>query len=169
IGVRLRRVVGGVLVLVMILVLVQDSVRQVQLSPAGVILGVQNQGAYLENSLGWYAPAMEALHELSEGSKVLMLWEGRGLYAPLTAQPDPWIDRWRVDFWKYRDPDAITDSWLAEGFTHVLVYQAGADFIRAEPGPLEIDGWITLDKLLSNLPAPISFGNTYFLYPLPKH
>jgi hypothetical protein len=168
-GVRLRRIIGGVSLLLMLLVLGQDVVKQAQLSPGGVVLGVQNQDAFLDISLGWYTPTMEALHELPDESKVLMLWEGRGLYAPLTAHPDHWIDHWRVAYWEHGEPDAITHSWLADGFTHVLVNKVGADFMRAEPDPLETDGWIAFDELQATLPEPISFGDIYFLYALPQH
>lgn len=165
-GVRLRRFAGSAVLLVMALVLFQDITATTRSNPLGLVMGTQSQEQYLDGTLGWYAPAMRALNALPPDSKTIMLWEPRGFYAPLSATPDPWIDRWILDSRTLGTPQAILKSWQEKGYTHLLIFKSGADFIRDEPGAATADDWNKLDSLLAQLPEPLSFGDVYQLYPL---
>jgi hypothetical protein len=164
--IRLRRVLAGLVLLVLALVLRQDFASQLKTLPLAVIMGEKSEQAYLQDSLGWYWPAVEDQYNLPTGSKVLMLWESRGYYAPSRSEADLWIDRWRVDYWKYGDPQVIKSQWIQEGFTHLLIYKTGMEMVRSNPGPLDENGWQALDALLASLPEPVSYGDVYYLYPL---
>ena len=165
-GIRLRRLLGALLILVVALACWQDVIEVVKISPLQPAMGLQSNQAYLENNLGWYAATMKSLFDLPKDSKVLMLWEPRGLYAPIYVQPDVWIDTWRMAYWTYHSPEKIIESWRSQGFTHVLIYQTGADMIRDGDRLLGQDGWLALDQMLKSLPKPASFGQVYFLYSL---
>lgn len=165
-GARLGRVIGVLVILVLTLSLWQDAVSLARLNPAAVLLGTRSSEQYLDDSLGWYAPAMRALHDLPRESRPLLLWEPRGLYAPPQAEPDVWIDRWYVDRRTIGEPQAILQSWRAEGHTHLLVHCSGADFERQNRSELTSADWQALDDLLSCLSPPTDFGGVYRLYSL---
>ena len=167
-GIRLRRLLGTLLILVMALACWQDSLEVVSVSPLQAAMGIQPAQTFLENNLGWYAVAMKGLGDLPQGSKVMMLWEPRGLYARGDVQPDVWIDTWRMAYWTEHTPEKILMDWRAGGFTHILYYRAGADMIRSGDKVLEPAGWQALDQLLSTLPGPVSYGGVYSLYTSPR-
>ncbi len=165
-GARLIRVIGVLVILVLMFSLWQDAVSLARLNPAALLLGARSSEQYLDDSLGWYAPAMRALHDLPQESRPLLLWEPRGLYAPPQAEADVWIDRWYVDRRTIGDPLAILQSWRDEGHTHLLVYCSGADFERQHRSELTSADWQALDDLLSCLSPPTDFGGVYRLYSL---
>ena len=165
-SIRLRRVMGAMVILVLALCLWQDAISLVRLNPAGVILGIRSPKQYLDDVLGWYSPAMRNLHDLSPDARPLLLWEPRGLYAPLRSQPDAWIDRWYLDRRALDDPQAILRSWREHGFTHLLINHAGADFERSHRAELTSADWDALDDLLSHLTQLSDFGQIYVLYSL---
>jgi hypothetical protein len=165
---RIGRILSVLMVLVLGFSLLQDVYRVSEMAPLQMIMGVESQQDYLERNLGMYALTMKSLHELAPGSKVLMLWEARGFYAPENAIADPWIDRWRSDFWRYGSVDSVLTSWHDRGVTHLLLYRRGMEAVRQGEGPLELDGWNTLDNLLKSLPEPVSFAGVYELYTLKR-
>jgi hypothetical protein len=165
-GVRLKRILMVSVLFVLGLNLWQDALGLARQSPGAVLLGARSSQDYLEQTLGWYAPAMQALYSLPGGSKTLFLWEPRGLYAPLSAQPDVWIDRWFLDRTEIGDDHAILRAWREQGFTHLLVYKLGADFERQHRKELSRGDWEAFDRLLSQLPSPDDFGGVYQLYAL---
>jgi hypothetical protein len=167
-GIRLRRLLGALLILVFLLAGWQDSIEVVSTSPLKVAMGIESRQAYLENNLGMYAVVMQSLKDLPQGSKTIMLWEPRGLYAQGNVQPDEWIDTWRVAYWTYHTPEAILQSWRSQGFTHILYYKFGADMIRDGDRQLDAKGWSTLDQLVNSIPNPIAYGDAYYLYTIPK-
>ena len=73
-GIRLRRILGALLIFVVVLTCWQDSVEQISTSPLQPAMGITPSQTYLENHLGWYALTMKSLLELPTGSRVLMLW-----------------------------------------------------------------------------------------------
>jgi hypothetical protein len=166
-GVRLRRILGAVLVLVIGLSWWADTRELVAKGPVRQVFGIDSRQAYLENNLGWYARAMQTLYELPPDSHTLLLWEARGLYAPLNTQADPWIDRYRGDLLEVDSAAALLALWKDQGITHLMLYNLGLELIRppdgAQPGPR----WTTWLALQDLLPAPVSIGDTYFLYPIP--
>ncbi len=165
-GVRMRRILSAVVLLVMGLIFWQDSSWMAQLAPGRLILGAVTEQQYLENILGFNILAMQEVGKLPEGSRTLMLWEPRGLYAPLQAQADLWIDRWRTDRRELQTASAIFDRWKQEGFTHLLVYQQGIELIRPQPGQTPTADWSVLQEVLAQMPEPVSIGGFYLLYSL---
>jgi hypothetical protein len=165
-AVRLERILMASVLFVLGLTLWQDAAGLARQAPGAVLLGARSSEDYLGQALGWYTPAMQALYSLPSGSKTLFLWEPRGLYAPLNAQPDVWIDRWYLDRTAIGDDHAILRTWRQQGFTHLLVYKWGADFERQNRRELSRGDWEAFDHLLSQLPSPADFGGAYQLYAL---
>ncbi|TLN26698.1 hypothetical protein FDZ74_01685 [bacterium] len=97
-----------------------------------------------------------------------MLYEARSLYCAPVCSPDEILDRWKRDLNTYGDSGAILASWKREGYTHLMVYTAGVDFMRTADDPHHpLSDLTALDAFLARLPAPQSFGGVYALYTLP--
>lgn len=163
-GLRLSCIVGTLVLLALALNTLQVGLDMLSKGSPQVVVGVQTDRQYLEDNLGWYARAAEAIRQLPTGEKVLMLWEPRSLYCLPACSPDEVLDRWRRDLRTWRNPPAVLDAWRAEGYTHLLLHQAGADFVRQDDSRYTIQEWQSLDELLASLPAPEKFGEAYALY-----
>lgn len=161
--VSLQPIITVLAFIVLMTSILQDAVHWARMRVVPYLLGVITKEEYLQENLGAYTYAMEAIEQLPPSSKVLMLWEARSLYAPLNATPDPWIDTWREAYRTQIDPNAILEKWKDEGITHLLVYQSGADFMRAEDRAIPPPGWKAFDQLLASLPAPVEAGGQYYL------
>ena len=164
--VRIQRIAGSLVSLVMILALWGDINQLFDANPIGTLLGIKPKDHYLEERLGWHIPATNALHDLPEGSRTLFLWEARGLYAPINSTSDGLIDNWYLARTRYGNDENILKSWKNQGYTHVLVYLDGADYERDHRTALSPQDWLVLDNLLAKLPSPMEFGESYTLYSL---
>jgi hypothetical protein len=132
------------------------------------VAGLMPAEDYLADNLGWYQPATQAIQELPPGSKVLMLYEARSLYCAPTCSPDEILDRWKRDLNTIGNAQAILASWKQEGYTHVLIYTAGVDFMRTANDPHHpLSDLTALDDFLARLPEPQTFSDVYALYSLP--
>jgi hypothetical protein len=95
-----------------------------------------------------------------------MLWEPRSLYCLPKCIPDEIIDRWKHDLLIYQEPDAVLESWRSLGYSHLLYYQLGSDFVRRDDQRYSAGDWEALDRLRAYLPPPQDFGGAYLLYRL---
>ncbi|MCK4724654.1 MAG: glycosyltransferase family 39 protein, partial [Anaerolineales bacterium] len=165
-GVRFNRIVGALILLVTALNVYQISIDTISKNSLQEILGLQTRQEYIDNTLGWYGPAMEAITVLPDDASVLMLWETRSLYCLPKCDPDEIIDRWIHDRYLFVQPDRIHSSWKSDGYTHVLFHQAGADYIRRSDDRYSEADWDALEEVLAQLPDPVDFGGAYYLYSL---
>jgi hypothetical protein len=163
-GVRLGRVAGALVVLALALNAVQIGLDTLSKGAPGAVAGVRSRQQYLEDNLGWYARAAFAIRQLPPGARALMLWEPRSLYCLPDCSPDEILDRWRGDLRTWGDPQAVLGAWREAGYTHLLFYKTGADFVRQEDSRYTPQEWQALDELLAGLPAPQQFGEAYALY-----
>ncbi|RLC89666.1 MAG: hypothetical protein DRI77_15500, partial [Chloroflexi bacterium] len=132
--VLVRALVGAALALN----LVNQTLDVLRLNPFGYLVGYESRKAYLERVLGDHYRAMERLGEIvPEDGRALFLWEPRSYYSPRPAQPDAILDNWSHLVYLYGDEDRVAAHLRAEGFTHVLLYRWGLDFvIENEESPL---------------------------------
>ncbi len=128
------------------------------------LAGSFSRQEYLENNLGWYMRAMDAARSLPEGSRLLLLWEPRGLYCEETCLEDTNIDRWYLLMRSGGTVDGILAQWRREGWTHLLIFDAGAEFERDTRSEYSPADWETLERLLSTLPVAERFDDGYTLY-----
>jgi hypothetical protein len=81
--------------------------------------------------------------------------------------PDEILDHWKRDRATLQDAQLIRQSWLDQGFTHVLFYRTGADFLVEANDPHHTKADLdALKTFLNTLPAPVDFGGVYQLYSL---
>jgi hypothetical protein len=165
-NIRFERIVG-VLVVVSLsfsaFTNLQDRLRK---RPLPVIVGIEEEASYLTRALGAYYPAMQAIHNLPEDSAVLNLWEPRGFYCRPRCRADTWIDRWYLDRQRYGEVEKILHQWQVDGFTHVLLHDAGMQFVMQNDKRYQKDDWETLASLLDRMSVLDQFGDGYSLYGL---
>ena len=165
--IRVGRVAGALVILALGLGLINQVNVFRKKNPLPVILGSVGQEVYLSQELGWYYPVMQAINDLPRDSRILFLWEARAYYCTGQCSPDVVLDRW----WHLRrtnsDLAAISDSMQDRGFTHVLIYEIGADFERARPGLYQEVDWLELQQFRQEqLSLLHSFDGFYTLYSL---
>jgi hypothetical protein len=163
---RVGRVVALLIALVVGLSLLAAVRASAEADALRVVLGSEPAAEYLTRRLGAYYPAQESLGRLPAGSRTLMLWEPRGLYCLNACAPDAWIDEWYVARRSLEDPQAIRADWIGRGFTHLLIYDAGRDFVQDSDRRYRPEDWETLESLLAELPLIERIGDAYSLYRL---
>ncbi len=164
--VRLGRIALILISVVLWLNVLQVAGRTLQMGSPGFHFGLVEPQRYLEDNLGWYARAMETLRSLPEGDRAVLLWEPRGYYCNPKCDSDEVLDRWVHKMRIGSTPDTVGSEWTAAGYTHLLVYRAGADFIRQDDNRYANTEWEALDLFLDGLPLQEDFGGTYELYQL---
>lgn len=160
--VRMRRIVGVIVLLVLALSAWQDINRIITSRAVAVVTGNVGHDVYLEENTGAYITAMRNLELLPDDSRVLMLWEARSLYAPDNSLPDPWIDAFRYAYRSLADPQSILADWQAN-YTHLLVYLPGMQMMREEDRGISPAGWDAFDQILATLNPPLEIGGPYYL------
>ena len=159
--VRLERISAALVLLALGLNLLEVGHTVLKQGSAQAALGIKSEPAYLAENLGWFQPAMQAVRDLPEGAKTLLLYEPRSLYCAPRCAPDEIMDRWKRTR-ALESTGAVLDQWQAEGFTHVLLYRQGVEFL-VEAGdphhpPQDLEA---LEQFLSHLPPPVEFGGVY--------
>ena len=164
--VRLGRIALILISVVLWLNVVQVAGKTLQMDSLGYHFGVVEHQRYLEDNLGWYARAMEIVRSLPEGDRAVLLWEPRGYYCNPRCESDEVLDRWVHKLRTGSTPETIGQDWTEEGFSHMLVYRAGADFIRGDDERYEPAEWDALEQFLAGLPLQEDIGGIYMLYRL---
>jgi hypothetical protein len=162
--VRFGRVASIMLLLVVALNLYQVGSDSVKKDSLAYLMGYSSRQQYLEQNLGAYAAAMKRINQLPPGSRVLMIWETRSYYCQPNCTPDEVLDRWRTDIAHLKNPQAVLQSWRDEGYTHILYYRLGANFLQSEDTNFQSVDWAQLDNLLAQLQQIDDIYGTYELY-----
>jgi hypothetical protein len=173
-GIRLGRIASFLVIFVLALNVFEIGVQTVRQRAFPALLGEITSETYLDENLGWFAPTMRSIQKLPSQARVLMLWEPRSFYCWPKCEPDEILDRWLHDRYARdelspQSPQEILSSWKQMGYTHVLLYKLGVDFIRANitqnSNYQQVD-WLALQELLGQLSVIEDFGQTYILYKL---
>ena len=131
------------------------------------VLQLESHQTFLENNLGEYENAVQGINALPEGSHVLMLWEPREFGCLPKCDGDEIIDRWYHDWRQSQNVDKLIETWRAEGYTHVLLFKAGADFVQNYDAQMfNATDWQGLSDLQTHLNLVQNFGGAYYLYDL---
>jgi hypothetical protein len=167
---RTSRIMNAGVGLVLALTAVEYGLYFVSHNPLGVVTGMQSPQDYLAAHLGWHPLAFQRVNALPPGSRVEFLWEARSLLCTpqVVCVPDVVIDRW----WHLRRTvggvPAILDRWRGEGVSHILVYEAGLSYVRAQSGgEFDATDWAALDAVRAQLVPLETIGDAYTLYALP--
>ena len=164
-GIRLRRVAGAAVLLVLSLNLLQMTDHFMRQGAGRWLFGQISTQEYLQNNLGMYALVMENLKSLPQDSQVLMLWEARSYYCRPVCIPDDLLDRWRLDLRRENSWQSTVEHWRSLGFTHVLIHHQGAEYFRGFTQYLPAD-WQGYDEMVGHLLLHTDFNQVYRLYDL---
>lgn len=165
-GVRVGRVAAALVVLALAMSMFQASTRAIASGAVETLFGQRSPQDYLEHNLGLYALVAQSLREELPQAKVLMLWEPRSYYCLPVCEADEIIDRWAHDLEVQGDPQNVLASWRSQGYTHLLYYRLGAEFVAQEGQfyhPLDL---APLESLLDGLTLMVDFKRDYALYSL---
>jgi hypothetical protein len=124
--------------LLMIIILVSRTLTFLEVNPIPVLVGLESKEHFLERQLGTYAQVITAVNDLPPDSTVQFLWEARSYHCVVTCEPDPILDTWLhlTQYYEYSASD-IAELWQEKGITHVLMHDAGLNFIvEAEFDPI---------------------------------
>lgn len=148
-----------------------------KINPVPVLLGLESKEAYSVRQLGVYPEVIAKVNELPATAKVVFLWETRSYACQVVCDPDPILDRWQnLTENEGLTAVAIAQKWREAGYTHVLLNQAGLDFLLeaakgAPIGPSIIGTTITANDMAvladlkaEELTATADWSNAYILY-----
>lgn len=165
--VRIKRLVNIFVIMVLAFNSFQLIADVVEKDVLPNVFGFQSNQEYLEKNLGWYARAIDEMNLLDEDKKVLFLYEPRGFGCIPKCDPDEILDHWKVTFHEFKSNEEIISKWKNDGFTHLLVYTKGMEFLREEMDPhhppVELDA---LEKLTTRFSLVANYGDWYHLYSL---
>lgn len=163
-----QKTIQGLVVGVLALNLVFLMKEVIHKGALALFFGEKTRAEYVYDNLGWYAAAVDAINQLPEGSKVMMLYEPRGYGCLPKCDQDEILDRWKTQYPLYGNYDSMHSAWKTEGYTHLLVFYAGVEFLRSDNDPHHpLEDLQALDVYLVTLPAPVDFGGVYALYDIP--
>jgi hypothetical protein len=163
-NIRLQMVVGIFVLVLFWFSVVDVVVTTLSRGALQVLFDINTSQDYLENNLGWYAPAVESVSDLPSSARVVMLWEPRSYDCVPKCDPDEILDRWLFELEKNGTADIILGQWREAGYTHLLFNRFGADFVKQNDQRYRPDDWEALENLISMLPSPVDFGGSYYLY-----
>ncbi len=166
-GIRLERIANVVILLVSLLTIVglwNDLQKKVVLP---YLNGNVSRNEFTTHNLGWYDTAVNDIH--ASHQQTLMLYEPRPYTCIPDCQPDEILDRWHTDLLEYGSCAVIQESWIAEGFSSVLVNSAGVRFFTTANDPHHtLSDLSALENCLQSLPVKQIYGDSYTLYGLEK-
>jgi hypothetical protein len=132
-NVRLGRVMSIFVTFVLLLAFLEQGFAFLQKNPLPVVSGYESEKIYLERSLSYHFLAMQAVNNLPENSKVQFLWEPRVFYCSnVVCKPDEILDEWWYRNQILANSSEISVYYLSQGFSHVLLFDVGAEFVRNE-------------------------------------
>jgi 4-amino-4-deoxy-L-arabinose transferase-like glycosyltransferase len=165
--VRMGRLVGVIVLLVLGLNTVELTRDLIRSQTVPYLAGVVSGQNFREQNQGWYARAIQAVHD--SGAQTLLIYEPRGLACLPGCQPDEILDRWSYDFHRLGSCEAVTADWQSQGFKQALVYQTGVDFFLKENDPNhQKSDLLALQACMKTLPVKQDFGGMYELVSLEK-
>lgn len=129
-------------------------------------LGFLSHDDYLANNLGGLYSVNQIIQALPANSRVVMLWETRSFYCIPRCDSDEIIDRWYHEMRLYDSAQAILDNWIAQGYTHMLIWESGYEFVfNFDNEKFNQNDWRQLEELRNLLGQGQKIEN-YTLYPL---
>lgn len=149
------------------LILFTSATDFLKTNPLPVVTGLEDRHTYEARRLGAYVAAMDTVNELPPHAKVDFLWESRTYACEVECWPDMILDRYLHYTQHYGyDAQELASYWQREGYTHVLLHDAGLAFV-VERGfdPLHDEDLQILDQLKARYLTPVSeVGDAYTLY-----
>ena len=126
---RINFLINTVIAIILILTIFDNGIFVLQRNPLAVAFGAQSRERYIERVNPSYAALMHILDELPPNAYVYSLFEPRSYDLPRRIQPDAILYNFAHDQYIYQTSAEIIQHWKAKGYTHILVYERGLDFM----------------------------------------
>jgi hypothetical protein len=136
-----------------------------KLDPVPYLTGRESRDVYLTRRLGAYYATMQAINQdLPAEARIVFLWEPRSYYCQRDCRPDSILDAFPHLVYQYGTAEAIAQAWQEAGITHILVHQAGLEFMLKEMPEIDQEVLSTLEE--NYWREVIDIGGGYQLYEL---
>ncbi len=165
---HVRYVLTWAVTLVAAATLLEGWVNTAYRHPITYLLGLETRASYYHRALPDYADLTQLLQEHTlPGDKIFFLFEPRSYGVQREVLPDAILDHWAWYLHRYGSSESVLRTLQVEGYTHVLLYRWGMDFVVENEGekmtPLRA---LALEDFLNALPQTAVQGN-YTLYEIP--
>ena len=120
-------------------------------------MGILSKEEYIRKVQPAYAQVVELINHTPEDAKIYMLFEPRSYYIDRVVQTDLILDNFAHDYYLYGDPEKIWRAWQSEGYTHVVLFRQGLDFLtKTEPKRYPQEMMAALNALTLEYLEPVS-------------
>jgi hypothetical protein len=119
--------------IIIVLTIWDNGLFVLQRNPLSVAFGTQTRAGYIARVNPSYAALVQIMDELPADARIYSLFEPRSYGLPRLTQPDAINSNFSHDLHLYATPLEIIQHWRAEGYTHVVVYERGLDFMVESP------------------------------------
>ncbi|MBN1666256.1 MAG: hypothetical protein JW862_04185, partial [Anaerolineales bacterium] len=166
---RLSFILNFAVLAVVSLTLIDAGIGVIRRNPLAYATGLETRAAYLGRVQPAHAEGMALLDQTPPDAKIYFLYEPRTYYAARLSQPDPILDNFLHDLYLYQDAAGVLQAWRAQGYTHLLLYQNGLDFmIENRPDLYPLEDQEVIAQVLRALDWQASSSSqAYQLYRLP--
>lgn len=130
---RISFLANVVIALSLALTVFDNAVFVLQRNPLTVAFGAQSREQYIARINPSYAALRQMMNALPVDAYVYNLFEPRSYGLPRHTQPDAINYNFAHDLYLYETARAIIEHWKAEGYTHILVYERGLNFMVESP------------------------------------
>ena len=130
---RISFLSNALVAIVIALTVFDNAVFVLQRNPLAVAFGAQSREQYIARINPSYAALIQIIDKLPADAHVYSLFEPRSYGLPRQIQPDAVNYNFAHDLYIYRTPSDIIQHWKTEGYTHVVVYERGLDFMIESP------------------------------------
>ena len=133
---RISFLVHALIAIVIGLTIFDNGMFILARNPLAVAFGTQTRERYIERVNPSYAALMKVIDKLPANSYVYSLFEPRSYALSRLTQADPILYNFVHDHYLYQTPIEIIQNWKAKGYTHVLVYERGMNYMFENPPKL---------------------------------
>ena len=163
----LQRFVNMILAIVLLFGLVTQFMEWWAINPLPYVVGNESRDAHLQRRLGFLYSASEMItNELPADAVVQFLWEPRTYYCQKDCRGDHILDKYAHLEHLYGDVEGIATQLDKEDVTHILVHEAGLNFLIEAESPFILPGdEADFDQFLDQYATPVAeWGEGYSLY-----
>jgi hypothetical protein len=166
---RISFLINILIAIVITLAIFDNGIFMLQRNPLAVALGAQSRERYIERVNPSYAVLMQMMNELPSEAYIYSLFEPRSYDLPRLTQPDAIVSNFAHDQYLFHTSAEIIQHWKVEGYTHILVYERGLNFmLENSPSQMNSDVEKTFRETIQRLKL-ISQTNdkVYTIYQIP--
>ncbi|HAV77030.1 MAG TPA: hypothetical protein DCX53_06725, partial [Anaerolineae bacterium] len=161
---RVSFLVNALIAVVIALAIFDVGLFVFRRNPLAVVFGAQSREEYIHRVNPSYAELMQLMEKLPATALVYSLYEPRSYNLPRLTQPDAIVSNFAHDLFLYQTTDEVVQAWKAQGYTHILIYERGADLTLADDPSRLAELNYTRDSLILLSRTP---DGVYSIYLIP--